>query len=241
MSGQTQGVKSPPLRGYRRRKTVLDLNVPPIEGRDDEGTSTTRIEPPQGVQASHQRNGQGPSLPPPTIDVDAIDDDDDDVIESSPGAFAQAKNNSRRAVVVDVESGGGCILLMELLLCVFLKCTCFSYCLFVCTVGRFTHNKRRRVPPNQTIINCDLYINLEGGSSSSSSKRENVQTLPPKEPTFNCPICLCPLVEEMSTKCGHIFCKTCISDAIKRQAKCPTCRKRVTTKELIRVFLPATS
>ncbi|XP_011024631.1 PREDICTED: E3 ubiquitin-protein ligase RNF4 isoform X2 [Populus euphratica] len=211
MSGQTQGVKSPPLRGYRRRKTVLDLNVPPIEGRDDEGTSTTRIEPPEGVQASHQRNGQGPSLPPPTIDVDAIDDDDD-VIESSPRAFAQAKNNSRRAVVVDVESG-----------------------------GRFTHNKRRRVPPNQTIINCDLYINLEGGSSSSSSKRENVQTLPPKEPTFNCPICLCPLVEEMSTKCGHIFCKTCISDAIKRQAKCPTCRKRVTTKELIRVFLPATS
>ena len=89
MSGQTQGVKSPPLRGYRRRKTVLDLNVPPIEGRDDEGTSTTRIEPPQGVQASHQRNGQGPSLPPPTIDVDAIDDDDDDVIESSPRAFAQ--------------------------------------------------------------------------------------------------------------------------------------------------------
>jgi hypothetical protein len=86
MSGQTQGVKSPPLRGYRRRKTVLDLNVPPIDGRDDEGTSTTRIEPPQGVQASHQRNGQGPSLPPPTIDVDAIDDD---VIESSPRAFAQ--------------------------------------------------------------------------------------------------------------------------------------------------------
>lgn len=88
MSGQTQGVKSPPLRGYRRRKTVLDLNVPPIDGRDDEGTSTTRIEPPQGVQASHQRNGQGPSLPPPTIDVDAIDDDDD-VMESSPRAFAQ--------------------------------------------------------------------------------------------------------------------------------------------------------
>ncbi|KAJ6710957.1 ELFLESS ISOFORM B [Salix koriyanagi] len=182
-----------------------------MSGRDDEGTSTTRIETPQGVQASHQRNGQGPSLPP-TIDVDAFDDDDDDVIESSPRAFAQAKNNSRRAVVVDVESG-----------------------------GRVTHNKRRRVPPSQTIINCDLYINLEGGSSSSSSKRENVQTMPPKEPTFNCPICLCPLVEEMSTKCGHIFCKTCISDAIKRQAKCPTCRKRVTTKELIRVFLPATS
>ncbi|KAH8489952.1 hypothetical protein Peur_058667 [Populus x canadensis] len=216
MSTQTQGVKSPPLRGYRRRKTVLDLNAPPTEGRGDEGTSS-RTEP-QGVQASQQ----GQSLPPPTIDVDVFDDD---VIESSPTAFAEAKNKARRArgraVVVDVESGRTSRLLSHNNL-----------------------NKRRRVPPNQTIINCDLYINLEGGSSSSSSSRsmrENVQTLPPKEPTFNCPICLCPLVEEMSTKCGHIFCKNCIADAIKRQAKCPTCRKRVTNKELIRVFLPATS
>nr|TKR85393.1 E3 ubiquitin-protein ligase RNF4-like isoform X3 [Populus alba] len=178
MSTQTQGVKSPALRGYRRRKTVLDLNAPPTEGRGDEGTSS-RTEP-QGVQASQQ----GQSLPPPTIDVDVFDDD---VIESSPTAFAEAKNNAQRArgraVVVDVESG---------------------------RTSRLSHNnlnKRRRGPPNQTIINCDLYINLEGGSSSSSSRsmRENVQTVPPKEPTFNCPICLCPLVEEMSTKCGHIF------------------------------------
>lgn len=65
--------------------------------------------------------------------------------------------------------------------------------------------------------------------------------LPPKEPTFTCPICMGPLVEEMSTKCGHIFCKTCIRSAIAAQAKCPTCRKKVTVKELIRVFLPATS
>ncbi|KAJ6874318.1 hypothetical protein NC651_032966 [Populus alba x Populus x berolinensis] len=100
MSTQTQGVKSPPLRGYRRRKTVLDLNAPPTEGRGDEGTSS-RNEP-QGVQASQQ----GQSLPTPTIDVDVFDDD---VIESSSTAFAEAKNNARRArgraVVVDVESG----------------------------------------------------------------------------------------------------------------------------------------
>ncbi|KAJ6874319.1 E3 ubiquitin-protein ligase RNF4 [Populus alba x Populus x berolinensis] len=139
MSTQTQGVKSPPLRGYRRRKTVLDLNAPPTEGRGDEGTSS-RNEP-QGVQASQQ----GQSLPTPTIDVDVFDDD---VIESSSTAFAEAKNNARRArgraVVVDVESG---------------------------QTSRLSHNnlnKRRRGPPNQTIINCDLYINLEGGSSSSS-------------------------------------------------------------------------
>jgi hypothetical protein len=85
MSTQTQGVKSPPLRGYRRRKTVLDLNAPPTEGRGDEGTSS-RTEP-QGVQASQQ----GQSLPPPTIDVDVFDDD---VIESSPTAFAEVHSLS---------------------------------------------------------------------------------------------------------------------------------------------------
>ncbi|CAL0329323.1 unnamed protein product [Lupinus luteus] len=51
---------------------------------------------------------------------------------------------------------------------------------------------------------------------------------PPKEPVFNCPICMGPLVEEVSTKCGHIFCKACIKAAISAQNKCPTCRKKIT-------------
>ncbi|KAG2280650.1 hypothetical protein Bca52824_051870 [Brassica carinata] len=53
----------------------------------------------------------------------------------------------------------------------------------------------------------------------------------------------CPFTEEMPTKCGHIFWKGCIKMAISRQNKCPTqgptCRKKVTAKELIRVFLPS--
>ncbi|KAF5954618.1 hypothetical protein HYC85_007474 [Camellia sinensis] len=108
-------------------------------------------------------------------------------------------------------------------------------------VASNTRNKRRRVNTNQTIINCDLYINLEG---TSNSMKENVQSVkpsppPPKEPTFNCPVCMGPLVEEMSTKCGHIFCKTCIKAAIAAQGKCPTCRRKVTTmKETIRIYLP---
>ncbi|CAN8269958.1 unnamed protein product [Cochlearia groenlandica] len=60
-----------------------------------------------------------------------------------------------------------------------------------------------------------------------------------EEPKFNCPICLCPFTDEVSTKCGHIFCSGCIKTAISGQAKCPTCRKKVKAKELIRVFLPA--
>lgn len=201
---------------------MLDLNVPPNESRDQEGTSTQDVS--QGMQADQQ----GQPVLPNTIDVEAIDDD---VIESSPRAFAEAKSNAQRnlnqrtrgnTVVVDVDSG---------------------------RTTRLTYNnpyKRRRVASNRTIINCEHYVNLE---SSSSSVRDNVQQLrpppppppPPKEPTFNCPICMGPFVEETSTKCGHIFCKACIKAAIRVQSKCPTCRKKVTVKELIRVFLPATS
>jgi len=64
----------------------------------------------------------------------------------------------------------------------------------------------------------------------------------PKKPLISCPICMGPFVEEMTTKCGHIFCKTCIKDAIKAQAKCPTCRKKITSvRQLIRVYLPTTN
>ncbi|MBA0822040.1 hypothetical protein Goarm_018860 [Gossypium armourianum] len=91
-------VRGPSLRGYRRRKALLDLNVPPTEIREQEGTSQ---------QAGSEQLTAQPVQPPPsaTIDVEAIDDD---VIESSAIAFAAAKNNSRRSrgrTVVDVDSG----------------------------------------------------------------------------------------------------------------------------------------
>lgn len=202
---------------------MLDLNVPPSETRDhQEGTSFQDAA--LGLLAIQQR--QQP-IPFNAIDVEALDDD---VIESSPRAFAEAKSNARRnnlqrnhsqrsrgsTVVVDVDSGRTTRLAIN-------------------------HNKRRRVSSNQTNISSVRYENLE---SHSNSMRDNMQPPlppPPKEPSFNCPICISPFVEETSTKCGHIFCKACIKKAIKAQSKCPTCRKRVTVKELIRVFLPATT
>ncbi|KAG5567278.1 hypothetical protein RHGRI_002736 [Rhododendron griersonianum] len=207
--------RGPPLKGYvsnsRRRKTVLevDLNVPPSENRDQEGTS-----------AHANFLVVEPSAP---IDVEAFDDD---VVISSPRAFAQAKYNSRRrrgrTVVVDVDS-----VIAE------------ERTSGVAPNGR---NKRRRVQSN--LINSDLYVNLE---VASGSMRENVQSVkpvpppppPPKEPIFKCPICMGPFVEEMSTKCGHVFCKACIKAAIGAQGKCPTCRRKVTIKDTIRIYLPA--
>ncbi|XP_057474866.1 uncharacterized protein LOC130762982 [Actinidia eriantha] len=216
----SRGITGTPLRGYvrnsRRRKTVLevDLSVPPSENRNQVGTSG------RANSRDVAPGQQGISVPPAPIDVEAFDDD---VVISSPRAFTEAKNNSRRnrgsTVVVDVGSE--------------------ERIPRVAPSGRY---KRRRVSSNQTTINGDLYINLEG-----TSKRENAQSVepppppPPKERIFSCPVCMGPLVEEMSTKCGHIFCKACIKAAIAAQGKCPTCRRKATMKDTIRIYLPATN
>ncbi|CAN1131134.1 E3 ubiquitin-protein ligase RNF4 [Linum perenne] len=218
MSTQAQGAKGA-LR-YRRRKPVPDLNEVPSEIRDQEGTSA------QAATSSVQVGQQQVPFVAPTINVEDLEDD---VIESSPRAFAEAKNNARRTrartiPLLDVESGETSGVTVPL--------------------TPYVRNKRsRRVP----VINCDV-INLEGSSGSTKYKVSLPAAAPPPppppppppEPTFNCPICMAPFVEETSTRCGHIFCKKCIKDAIAFKAKCPTCRKKVTAKELIRVFLPAT-
>lgn len=79
----TRGVRVAPVRGNRRRKAALDLDLnstPPGDSRDQEGTSI------QVGQQFVQGTEQGSSVPPATIDIEAIDDD---VIESSPRAFAE--------------------------------------------------------------------------------------------------------------------------------------------------------
>ncbi|KAK9013343.1 hypothetical protein V6N11_041356 [Hibiscus sabdariffa] len=71
-------------------------------------------------------------------------------------------------------------------------------------------NKRRRLLPRQTVINCDHYINLESTPQSivravasahySKVVKEIIKPQPPpREPNFNCPICMGSLTEEMST------------------------------------------
>ncbi|XP_012490865.1 uncharacterized protein LOC105803305 isoform X6 [Gossypium raimondii] len=207
----TLEIRGPSLRGYRRRKAVLDLNVPPSEIREQEGTS-------QQAGYEDQTNQSVQTGPPATIDVEAIDDD---VIESSARAFAEAQNNSRRSrgrTVVDVDSAHISALPG-----------------WSARSSNNNQNRHRRLPPSSSIINLEI-------SPQSIQVQEITKPQPPpKEPTFNCPICMGPLTEEMSTRCGHIFCKACIKAAIATQAKCPTCRKRVTVKELIRVFLPSAS
>lgn len=59
-----------------------------------------------------------------------------------------------------------------------------------------------------------------------------------KFPTMTCPICLHPLVKASSTICGHVFCTGCIKEAIRAFKKCPTCRTKLTIKNVHPIFLP---
>ncbi|PNX56878.1 E3 ubiquitin-protein ligase rnf4-like protein, partial [Trifolium pratense] len=107
----------------------------------------------------------------------------------------------------------------------------------------FMHDREDRDNTFQPID--AIYIDLEEGSGTSevienaTKEPENQTPEPPKEPNITCPICMHPTVEEMTTRCGHIFCGKCIIPALMARRKCPTCGKNATTKGLVRVFLPS--
>ncbi|XP_055812994.1 uncharacterized protein LOC129882638 isoform X2 [Solanum dulcamara] len=190
----TQDSRALPIRytrNHSRRKTLLDvdLNVaPPSDIRDQEGPSSHVV---PGVVPPVQR---GASSTPAPIDVEALDDDV--VIISSPRALAEAKNSNIRTlgqiILVDEDSEDH--------------------------LPKFnSRNKRRRVSTNQSASIGDIYINLEANSSLKAVTAESAIPPKPIQPTFSCPVCMGTLVEEMSTKCGHIFCKACIKASIAAQ------------------------
>ncbi|KAK7349002.1 hypothetical protein VNO80_23822 [Phaseolus coccineus] len=147
-------------------------------------------------------------------DVDPNEDnDDDDVVELSPTTFAQARSNQRRRIN---------------------------------RRSIYDIDDETGELPKQIVIDGKVYRTVETGSSSTedNAKEDNAKKSPeppPKKPALDCPICMAAFVEPMSTRCGHIFCRGCITTAISTQNKCPTCRKKVTKNQLIRVFLPSLS
>jgi hypothetical protein len=152
--------------------------------------------------------------PVPVPPIEIIDDaDDDDVIIASPRAFALAKNNSRR-------SRGRSRVIIDI----------------ESDVPTIIFDDVER--PKRRKLHAKRAINLE---RETVKKAAPPPPPPPPEPTFNCPVCIGPLVDEITTKCGHIFCKKCITTALISQKKCPTCRKKTTMKDIIRIYLPSTT
>nr|GMD85331.1 E3 ubiquitin-protein ligase BRE1-like [Ipomoea batatas] len=156
----------------------------------------------------------------PQLQVTANSDSiDDEVVICSPRSFAEAREKSRRnhqviEVLDDETEAQGA------------PPEGFIFC------------RRRKVSRrNGANVSC---INLETPEKRKGDKPEQVSQFAaqPKPPTFSCPVCMGQFVEETSTKCGHIFCKKCISTAIASQGKCPTCRQILKGKDTFRVYLP---
>lgn len=53
---------------------------------------------------------------------------------------------------------------------------------------------------------------------------------------YDCPICMCKLLEPLIAKCGHTFCKGCITECVNRQHECPECRAKLTVNDLYRNY-----
>lgn len=57
---------------------------------------------------------------------------------------------------------------------------------------------------------------------------------------LSCPICfenLRPALKPTSTKCGHLYCESCLDAIIKTHKKCSKCNASINRKSCIRLFL----
>ncbi|XP_024535253.1 uncharacterized RING finger protein C548.05c-like [Selaginella moellendorffii] len=85
----------------------------------------------------------------------------------------------------------------------------------------------------------DLQFSLSGEAITETKKRRK----PSADDSLSagvrltCIICMDAMKEETSTICGHIFCKECILVAIQARKACPTCRRKLTSKDIHRIYL----
>ena len=88
---------------------------------------------------------------------------------------------------------------------------------------------------------------VSGESSAPPPQTVGDAPLPPPsapDGVPSCGICMDTVPEikrarkaMVSTNCGHMFCETCLKDAMRRQKLCPTCRKKLTAKNYRPLFL----
>lgn len=191
-----------------------------------------------------------------------VEDEDDDVVVSSPTAFAQAKSianaesrrstrQSRAAVEEDplelrLSLGGTSHYSIR---SVSQSSATQQQPLLVRRGRQLRPTIDLTTPSRQAPVNEDCVLLTD---NPKSRKRKNVSVepsvmkeFPPASPVqekeeenkLKCAICMDTMKEETSTICGHLFCQSCIQGAIKSQKKCPTCRKKLTMKNIHRIYI----
>ncbi|CAL9144484.1 unnamed protein product [Musa hybrid cultivar] len=225
----------------------LDLNFPPVECQQCDGTSGSRHPQisrgtsfsavPYPSPASEQQQGSSaPSSDRSHSDFIDLELMEDEVVTlSSSRGLPLGRNHFRRNQPVTM--------ILEEDLETDLRQPVIIVEEQVANSPMNTRNKRARSSTSRTAIDCDHYPDLE---EEHNAKRKNVIKSKPepvkvltREPIFTCPVCMDALVEPASTICGHIFCLKCIKASVQAQKKCPTCRRQLTMKSFHRVYLPS--
>uniref|UniRef100_A0A1A9VAJ9 RING-type domain-containing protein n=1 Tax=Glossina austeni TaxID=7395 RepID=A0A1A9VAJ9_GLOAU len=80
--------------------------------------------------------------------------------------------------------------------------------------------------------------NIPGASNEYSLLSTVLPTTPDARTPFMCPLCMESTMqrEPMSTRCGHVFCQSCIRQAIKFSRNCPICKAKVQLTDLWRIY-----
>ncbi|XP_030376262.1 E3 ubiquitin-protein ligase BRE1A [Scaptodrosophila lebanonensis] len=97
--------------------------------------------------------------------------------------------------------------------------------------------RRRRI--NTTVENSSTQQGIciineeESGSSPKRSRDES------DDGSYKCPVCLESVRqrEPITTKCGHVFCNSCIQAALRTTHKCPLCNKKMTARQISRIYI----
>ncbi|TVY86249.1 TNF receptor-associated factor 6-B [Lachnellula willkommii] len=79
---------------------------------------------------------------------------------------------------------------------------------------------------SSSLSSPNLYKHLRTPSTSSLNIRHPIDLRAitydgPVDENLVCPICRCPLVDPVLTECDHIFCRSCITDALSNTKLCP--------------------
>lgn len=84
-----------------------------------------------------------------------------------------------------------------------------------------------------TVLNAALLSSLQASSRARATPG-----------TVSCPVCMdayAEIIESgrlvVSTKCGHLFCSQCLRDSLTRSHTCPTCRKKLTSKQYHPIYI----
>ncbi|XP_072765375.1 uncharacterized protein [Anoplolepis gracilipes] len=108
------------------------------------------------------------------------------------------------------------------------------------------------VPSNNEIVTIDSVIENDKEETDKQDKdtekdidgqevnKYYIQSDNNMPVSLTCPVCLEILSSNLNpttTRCGHLFCAKCLKESIRTYKRCPTCKKAITLKTCIRLYL----